>query len=238
MGCTTSHRACVRRFVQDFLQVMSMFGNMDFKWPPALVALFQSMSLANFNLELLAPECNFSVNFEQKWLVTQLLPVVLGTSIIVVLLATKTLQWLQRVVFKVLPFGSTSDTNLVDTCIGIFITGMFHLYLCECDRSVVDLCVSVCHPAGDVVLLLPTLLLMLLPPPLLLLLLLLLLLRCWQSSWFFRCGCVCWVCAPLLVMALRNLCLTRCCACIAVSQSWCDRRSRRSDAPAMVTRGC
>jgi hypothetical protein len=32
----------------------------------------------------------------------------------------------------VLPFGATMDTSLVDVCIGIFITGVFHLYLCEC----------------------------------------------------------------------------------------------------------
>ncbi len=109
-----------------------MFSNMEFEWPPALIALYRSMSLVNFNLELLAPECNFAVNFEQKWFATQLLPVILGASIVIVLVATKTLQWTQRVVFKVLPFGSTSDTNLVDTCIGIFITGVYHLYLCEC----------------------------------------------------------------------------------------------------------
>jgi hypothetical protein len=118
-------------FEQDFLQILSMFSNMDFEWPAVLLTLYRGLSLINFNLELLAPECSLAVSFEQKWFVTQLLPVVLGASILVVLAATKVLQWIQRVIFKVLPFGATMDTNLADTCIGIFITGVFHLYLCE-----------------------------------------------------------------------------------------------------------
>ncbi len=117
--------------LQDFLQILSMFSNMDFEWPAALLTLYRGLSLINFNLELLAPECSLAVNFEQKWFVTQLLPIVLGASILAVLAATKVLQWVQRVIFKVLPFGATMDTNLADTCIGIFITGVFHLYLCE-----------------------------------------------------------------------------------------------------------
>jgi hypothetical protein len=117
--------------LQDFLQILSMFSNMDFEWPAALLALYRVFSLVNFNLELLAPECSFAVNFEQKWFVTQLLPLILGASILLVLAATKVLQWIQRVLFKVLPFGATMDTNLVDICIGIFITGVFHLYLCK-----------------------------------------------------------------------------------------------------------
>jgi hypothetical protein len=122
----------VRARSQDFLQILSMFSNMDFAWPAALLSLYRGLSLVNFNLELLAPECSLAVNFEQKWFVTQLLPLILGASILLVLAATKVLQWSQRVLFKVLPFGATMGTSLVDVCIGIFITGVFHLYLCEC----------------------------------------------------------------------------------------------------------
>jgi hypothetical protein len=124
-------RCCVCVLLQDFLQILSMFSNMDFAWPAALLSLYRGLSLVNFNLELLAPECSFAVNFEQKWFVTQLLPLILGASILLVLAATKALQWSQRVLFKVLPFGATMDTSLVDVCIGIFITGVYHLYLCE-----------------------------------------------------------------------------------------------------------
>jgi hypothetical protein len=108
-----------------------MFSNMEFEWPAALLALYRGLSLVNFNLELLAPECSLAVSYEQKWFVTQLLPLILGGTIFAVLAAARALQWLQRVVFKVLPFGAMMDTNLLDICVGIFLTGVFHLYLCE-----------------------------------------------------------------------------------------------------------
>ncbi len=130
------------RATQDFLQILSMFSNMEFAWPSALLSLYRGLSLVNFNLELLAPECSFAVNFEQKWFVTQLLPLILGASILLVLAATKALQWIQRVLFKVLPFGATMDTSLVDACIGIFITGVYHLYLCELAISIACLLCS------------------------------------------------------------------------------------------------
>ncbi len=42
---------------QDFLQVLSIFAAFKFEWPPALMSVYNSVSLASFNLELLAPEC-------------------------------------------------------------------------------------------------------------------------------------------------------------------------------------
>ncbi len=54
---------------QDFLQVLSMFANFGFEWPPAVKALYNVFSLLNFNFELLAPECSVSINFEAKWCV-------------------------------------------------------------------------------------------------------------------------------------------------------------------------
>jgi hypothetical protein len=52
---------------QDFVQVLAMFAGFDFDWPPAVRAIFDAFSLANFNFELLAPECSVSINFEAKW---------------------------------------------------------------------------------------------------------------------------------------------------------------------------
>jgi hypothetical protein len=57
------------RTPQDFLQVLSMFANFGFEWPPAVKALYNVFSLLNFNFELLAPECSVSINFEAKWCV-------------------------------------------------------------------------------------------------------------------------------------------------------------------------
>jgi hypothetical protein len=56
---------------QDFVQVLSMFAGLGFRWPPAIKGIFNAFSLVNFNFELLAPECSISLNFERKWCVTQ-----------------------------------------------------------------------------------------------------------------------------------------------------------------------
>ena len=112
--------------------MLSIFAALKFDWPPAIIALYNAFSLASFNLELLAPECNFSVNYEAKWMVTQLLPVLLVAAVGVVLIATRVLQYVQRAVFHVLPFGAVGELNLVDICIGILISGSYYLYFCKC----------------------------------------------------------------------------------------------------------
>ncbi len=124
------HRCVVFLFldVQDFLQIISMFASFKLAWPPTLLSLYKAMSFANFNLELLAPECSFKVTFEARWFVTQSLPLVLAASVIIVLLATRLLQWTQRRVFRVMPWGAVSDLDIVDVCIGILITGSYYLY--------------------------------------------------------------------------------------------------------------
>ena len=123
---------CVWVRGQDFLQIISIFSAFDFDWPPLLLSIYNSMSLAAFNLEFLAPECSFSVNYESKWLVTQALPVLLFVSVVIVLAATRALQWIQRTVFQSLPFGATAEINLLDVCIGILISGSYYLYFCTC----------------------------------------------------------------------------------------------------------
>ena len=108
--------------------MLSIFASFNFAWPPALVSIYHALSLASFNLELLAPECSFSVNYEDKWLVTASLPALLFLAVATVLAATRLLQLVQRVVFHVLPFGATTDVNLHDVCIGVLITGSYYLY--------------------------------------------------------------------------------------------------------------
>lgn len=76
--------------------------------------------------------CSFTVSYESKWLVTQGLPVILVLAVLAVLLITRTLQCLQRTVFRVVPFGATGDFNLLDVCIGVLITGSYYLYFRKC----------------------------------------------------------------------------------------------------------
>jgi hypothetical protein len=53
------------------MQVLSMFAGFGFDWPPAIRAIFNALSLINFNFELLAPECTVKVNFEARWYVVR-----------------------------------------------------------------------------------------------------------------------------------------------------------------------
>ncbi len=69
-GCGTGTVVPRRRpscVYQDFMQVLSMFANFGFDWPPVISSLFNIFSLVNFNFELLAPECSVSLDFEAKW---------------------------------------------------------------------------------------------------------------------------------------------------------------------------
>jgi hypothetical protein len=104
---------CVLLFphsTQDFLQVVSMFSGFQFDWPPTLLAVYKWLSFTNFNLELVAPECNFRVEFSARWYIVQSLPVVFACSIILVLVVVRTMQCVQRSLLKRLPFGSISGT--------------------------------------------------------------------------------------------------------------------------------
>ena len=56
--------------VQDFLQVLSMFAGFNFEWPPAVKGIFNVLSVANFNVNLVAPECSVALSYETKWWVT------------------------------------------------------------------------------------------------------------------------------------------------------------------------
>ena len=107
---------------------MAIFASFKFAWPPELVAVFHSLSLASFNLQLLAPECSISVNYEDRWLVTVALPIILVGAVLVVVVATRCVQYAQRSILRALPFGATSDTSLTDVCIGILISGNYYLY--------------------------------------------------------------------------------------------------------------
>ena len=108
--------------------MLSMFAGFSFQWPPAVTFLYHAFSLVNFNFELLAPDCTVSLNYEVKWYVVESLPGILLVSVCVVIGVTRTLQWAQRYFFGRLPFGALSTLNLIDVCIGVFISGLFMLY--------------------------------------------------------------------------------------------------------------
>jgi hypothetical protein len=59
-----------------------MFASFEFKWPAALTTLYNTFSFANFNLELLAPECSFTVSYSTKWFLTESIPVMLVCTVV------------------------------------------------------------------------------------------------------------------------------------------------------------
>ena len=61
-------------------------------------------------------------------MVTEALPFILMFAVLIVLIGTRLLQFVQRKVFGVVPFGAAGELNLVDVCIGILITGNYYLY--------------------------------------------------------------------------------------------------------------
>ena len=44
----------------DFMQIVSIFTNLNFSWPPQLKTLFQISSASTFNTQVLAPECSIA----------------------------------------------------------------------------------------------------------------------------------------------------------------------------------
>ena len=53
--------------MQDFLQGLSMFAGFNFEWPPAVKRIFNVLSVVNFNVNLVAPECSIALSYETKW---------------------------------------------------------------------------------------------------------------------------------------------------------------------------
>ena len=85
-------------------------------------------SLQNFNFDLLAPECSVTLNFETKWYIVESLPLILLGSIVIVIGFVRGLQRGQQWLLGRLPFGAMSSLNLIDVCVGIFISGSFMMY--------------------------------------------------------------------------------------------------------------
>ena len=69
-----------------------------------------------------------SLNYEAKWYVIQSLPVLLLVGIVTVVVTIRAVQTVQVRLLGRLPFGALSALNLIDVCIGIYISGLFMMY--------------------------------------------------------------------------------------------------------------
>ena len=64
--------------------------------------------------------------------IIQSLPIILFTCVGLALVSLKVLQFVQQRVLHVLPFGALSQFNVVDSCVGILVAGLFMLYFGTC----------------------------------------------------------------------------------------------------------
>ena len=95
-----------------------------------------------------------AVNYVEKWFATASLPLLLVAAVGIVLIATRMLQFVQRTVFKVVPFGAAGEMNLIDVCLGNLITGSYYLYFRTCFPDDAIICsafeTTTAQRAGDV----------------------------------------------------------------------------------------
>jgi hypothetical protein len=62
-----------------FLQVYSMLGNFDIKWPNQVEQTFRFAGFFRFEFQLVSPECSADLNYFERWCVLQLVPLMMVT---------------------------------------------------------------------------------------------------------------------------------------------------------------
>jgi hypothetical protein len=87
----------------DFFQLLSILSSFGFQWPVQLKSMFNILSFASFNDQMVAPECSVATwGFKQKWYLSQALPVILALALGVCYLVAHT--WVRACpVNKLLP---------------------------------------------------------------------------------------------------------------------------------------
>ncbi|KAJ3436378.1 insulin-like growth factor binding proteinn-terminal [Anaeramoeba flamelloides] len=60
----------------SFLQIVAIFPKFNVVWPYRLIEYLNALSLVNLNIEYLALDCSFEINYTTKWFLIQLIPFV------------------------------------------------------------------------------------------------------------------------------------------------------------------
>ncbi|KAJ6227805.1 hypothetical protein M0813_09465 [Anaeramoeba flamelloides] len=60
----------------SFVQILAIMNELDLKWPSNIKRTFSIFSVFNFNIDLLATECSFTITWEEKWLIIILSPAI------------------------------------------------------------------------------------------------------------------------------------------------------------------
>jgi hypothetical protein len=66
----------------DYFQVLSIFSSTRVEWPALIVQLYNFLSAFNFNLNITAPECAFTLRYRDKWLSFMVLPLIIASVLV------------------------------------------------------------------------------------------------------------------------------------------------------------
>eukprot|EP00698_Gefionella_okellyi_P025823 TRINITY_DN9606_c0_g1_i1.p1 TRINITY_DN9606_c0_g1~~TRINITY_DN9606_c0_g1_i1.p1 ORF type:complete len:5899 (-),score=1194.87 TRINITY_DN9606_c0_g1_i1:131-16627(-) len=79
----------------NLIQFIGLLGDVRSKWPPQISSLFNSLSFANINLDLIAPGCVAPFSFYTSLIVTMFTPVVLLAIVLMIYFFFKAIYWLK-----------------------------------------------------------------------------------------------------------------------------------------------
>ena len=75
----------------DFFQSLGIVASIQIDWPPEIKVLFRFMSLFNFDIDIIAPECVTHVSYELKWIGSMVIPVIVSIAYVTVFVGVKLL---------------------------------------------------------------------------------------------------------------------------------------------------
>lgn len=108
----------------DYFQVLAILATSNrIYWPKAILDVYASFSVANFNLDLMAPECSFhAMTPERKWVGVVMLPfVALATFLLIHFAKYAHKKFVQKRTKKL--------HNHIHMVIGMSLTAMYYFYL-------------------------------------------------------------------------------------------------------------
>ena len=68
----------------DYFQVLSIFASTRVSWPQSIENLYNYLSAFNFNLNITAPECSFTLRYRDKWLGFMMIPLLIGLVLAII----------------------------------------------------------------------------------------------------------------------------------------------------------
>ncbi|GMH50625.1 hypothetical protein TL16_g00827 [Triparma laevis f. inornata] len=127
----------------DYFQVLSIFASTRVDWPADIERLYNYLSAFNFNLNITAPECSFTLRYRDKWLAFMCIPILIG-SVLSIAFVVKYLH--KRCIRRIRGSRLTSHGNkMVGTTIIIFY--LMYLFMAETSLEMLN-CIEIISEDG------------------------------------------------------------------------------------------